>query len=233
MYAEEMEAGRWVLNGETVKFDTNGRMFDGQHRLLACDLAGVSFKTYVIRGVNDDRAFATVDVGENRTHGDILYIAGFKDQNNVAAAATLLYHYEKGRITMSSIGANKKAIPKEVLLTYAKPMQPLLEAAAAWSRAQAVSKFVAPSMVTALLLLFSRKNREAAERFFVDLGEGESLTKNDPVYWLRERLISNQNSTEKLTRPALMALIIATWNKRRAGEIVKKLVIPSIFPKVK
>ena len=34
-YAEDMAAGRWKENGETIKFDSEGRLIDGQHRLAA------------------------------------------------------------------------------------------------------------------------------------------------------------------------------------------------------
>jgi hypothetical protein len=34
-YIAQMKTGRWVLNGETICFDSNGVLRDGHHRLLA------------------------------------------------------------------------------------------------------------------------------------------------------------------------------------------------------
>src|SRR4051812_39659069 len=65
-YGLAMERGDWVLNGETIKFNDKGNLIDGQHRLQACVLAGKPFQTYVVRGIADDRAFATIDTGKLR-----------------------------------------------------------------------------------------------------------------------------------------------------------------------
>lgn len=76
-YAIAMDDARWVINGETIKFDAEGRLFDGQHRLQGCVLADKAFKSYVAYGITDQDAFSTVDVGKNRSHGDVFSIAGY------------------------------------------------------------------------------------------------------------------------------------------------------------
>lgn len=53
-YAAEMKAGRWELNGETIKFYENGTLKDGQHRLSAVVKAGVPVKMEVRFGVPND-----------------------------------------------------------------------------------------------------------------------------------------------------------------------------------
>ena len=74
-YDASMRAGRWAFNGQAIVFDVHGRLMNGQHRLLACIKAGVSFKVLVVHGV-DAEAFDTLDTGAARTAGDILGIAG-------------------------------------------------------------------------------------------------------------------------------------------------------------
>ena len=39
--AADMRGGRWQQNSETIKFGTDGRLIDGQHRLMAIELSGV------------------------------------------------------------------------------------------------------------------------------------------------------------------------------------------------
>lgn len=46
-----MKTGRWVLNGETICFDSNGVLRDGHHRLLAIIESGVTIEVLVVRGV--------------------------------------------------------------------------------------------------------------------------------------------------------------------------------------
>jgi hypothetical protein len=57
-YARDMSAGNWSLTGEAIKFDTEGCLVDGQHRLLAVILSGVSLQMLVVCGV--ERAAQTV-----------------------------------------------------------------------------------------------------------------------------------------------------------------------------
>src|SRR3990167_203746 len=98
-YGIIMERGQWRLNGETIKFDDHGRLFDGQHRLQACILAGKQFQTYIISGIKDPNAFVTVDVGKTRSHGDIFGIAGYPSVNNIAAATMIVYEYKNKLLT--------------------------------------------------------------------------------------------------------------------------------------
>ena len=53
-YAEDMKAGRWLLNGEPICFDSNGNLKDGQHRLWGVVRSGVSVDILVVRGVSPD-----------------------------------------------------------------------------------------------------------------------------------------------------------------------------------
>ena len=53
-YAELMKAALWELNGEAIQFDEEGFLKNGQHRLAAIILSGVTVKMAVIRGVGKD-----------------------------------------------------------------------------------------------------------------------------------------------------------------------------------
>ena len=97
-YATAMRNGKWVLNGDTLRFDASGRLIDGQHRLHACVQAGTQCCTYVLRGIDDARAFLTIDVGKVRGASDMLaYRSGGMSANvadKVMAAARLVYGWD-------------------------------------------------------------------------------------------------------------------------------------------
>src|SRR5690606_8318649 len=86
-YAAAMKAGQWVLNGESIKFDKDAKLIDGQHRLWACIESDVPFKTMVVYDAPTD-AFMTIDSGRTRNAGDALAIAGFSEANEKRTAAT-------------------------------------------------------------------------------------------------------------------------------------------------
>ena len=53
-YAIDMATGNWILNGESLIFDSNGNLKNGQHRLNAVIQANVSVPMMVIRGIDSD-----------------------------------------------------------------------------------------------------------------------------------------------------------------------------------
>lgn len=85
-YMGDMKDRKWFVTGDTVKFSDRGLLRDGQHRLMACVASAMPFVTHVIFGV-DDRCFAFLDRGKNRSGDDSLYIAGKTNTRRLAAAA--------------------------------------------------------------------------------------------------------------------------------------------------
>lgn len=251
--ALQMEAGDWVLNGETIKFDVNGNMIDGQHRLEACILSGQPFATYVARGIADPKAFATIDTGRSRTHGDVFSAAGIKDANNVSATAYLLYQYRNNLLSLSgprnvrtsafrkmvkgtryAESAHPRGISKEALLGRSAGMIDAIETGLKEARASGAAKFVGLSLVATAYVLFAEKDAAQARAFICDLGNGIGLRSDDPVHVLREKLIANLSGRARLNRHAQLFLIFKAWNKRRAGERSRllKIVEGEDFPKI-
>lgn len=77
-YSSDMKAGRWQLNGEGIKFNREGRLIDGQHRLQAIVRAGVPVQMLVIRDVEDD--VNIYDIGATRSMGQIAKARGIVDK---------------------------------------------------------------------------------------------------------------------------------------------------------
>lgn len=63
-YAKDMKSGNWVLNGEPIVIDADGNIKNGQHRLMAIVLAGVTVKMFVVSGVAPE--ITTFDMGTPR-----------------------------------------------------------------------------------------------------------------------------------------------------------------------
>ena len=81
-----MKAGKWRLNGETVKIARDGTVPDGQHRLNACVEAGVPFLSLVVTGVEPE-AQDTIDIGIGRKLSDSLAIANKANPTVLASIA--------------------------------------------------------------------------------------------------------------------------------------------------
>lgn len=85
-YAADMKQGRWQLTGASISFDRSGHLIDGQHRLHACELAGISFQTIVVRGLGKGAQEHT-DLGANRNLAQKLKLAGESNWNARGAIA--------------------------------------------------------------------------------------------------------------------------------------------------
>ena len=97
-YARDMAAGRWLVNGETIKFDTSGHLRDGQHRLNAVVLSQTTVSMVVIRGLSPD-VMPTVDAGAKRTYSDALKLQGEDNTATLAAVTRRALMWERGART--------------------------------------------------------------------------------------------------------------------------------------
>lgn len=85
--ARDMTAGNFVLSGESIKFDIDGNLIDGQHRLSAVRDSGVTIETVVVRGL-PATAKGLVDTGKKRSAGDAMRMYGVTS-GHAALAATI------------------------------------------------------------------------------------------------------------------------------------------------
>jgi hypothetical protein len=251
-YAIAMEQGSWTLNGETIKFDADGHLFDGQHRLLACDLAGVSFDTYVVRGVKDARAMATVDTGKARSHTDVWVIAGHGSAALTSSIAMLVLLHEQKRVNWSgfvhrrlprSSEVAKKAkniahassyVSKEELLGFGEAHIDQLARAAHFVGASPVRKVISPQAAGGLYYFAESKDPVAIGQFLNDVGTGVGLAAGDPALVLREHMAARTRSGAKLHRGYAFGMLIKAWNARRGGRRIKVLRVGEgeDFPRV-
>jgi len=94
-YARDMLAGRWLLNGQTIKISEEGRLLDGQHRLEAAKKAQVSFPSLIVEGLSED-TFASLDIGRKRAVSDILRERGESNTTSLASALRWLWMIDNG-----------------------------------------------------------------------------------------------------------------------------------------
>ena len=104
-YSRDMEAGRWLTTGETIKIGHGGELLDGQHRLQSVIQTGIAQRFLVVRDLDPD-ARRVIDTGAIRTGGDALRMAGMGGGNPyaLAGAARLYALWEGGRLTHMNSG---------------------------------------------------------------------------------------------------------------------------------
>lgn len=239
-YANEITKGNWMLNGESIRFNNKNQMIDGQHRLSAIIKANVSVEMIVITGLNPE-VFKNIDTGKNRSAGDALSII-ITDKNGEHALKAgslikriIISEKSKTQTVYSSfmpggIGLNMRqnriASNNEVVEYYRKNKYEIDEIVEFGLRLQRKTRKI--MNLTSLMFVFwqlRKINVDAAEHFYTSIATGENLTNTNPIYHLRERLISINSSDNKTPTWHIPAYIFKAWNAYRKGEQMLRLII--------
>lgn len=226
-YAEEMKAGKWVLNGAPIIFDWNGALRDGQHRLWAVFNSGVTIRAVVVQGVDPD-TFATLDSGRKRSGADHLIVAGFSFEyrGHVSASLRLIHQYETSQIGM------KYTTSPGAIVEAARTHAAVGDMVSRLIKAPATLKG-STSSLSAVLHLGSVGHPDKAELFIEQWVTGAGLDEVSPVLALRQRLLQ-----AKRLRPDEKFFYGATaWNAFVIGRPmhhlkISKNYIGSNFPPI-
>lgn len=212
-----MRDGLWEASGDPIRFNEDGQLIDGQHRLQALVASERTYEFVVERGLART-AFSVIDTGAKRTPADLLRIAGYQNTANVASAIRILVGLEwifGGACSHTSLG--KGSVPPDILLAYAKKNCNELYRSTKIAAGSKAAKQVCspPSVFTALHFLFSKHDSKSADEFFERLIAGDQFEygTSDPVYQLRNLLIEDRISKHQ-RRPAFYkaAVTIKAWN---------------------
>lgn len=221
-YAVEMEEGRWLCNGETIVFDTHGRLIQGQHRVKGVIISGVTIYTYMVFDV-DPAAFITMDSGAKRSAADQLGIVGQKHTTALASAATLLYRYDTGGLTHST------QIPNTLCLDYIDKCPSLADSVDLICTSGC--RKAKPSVMAAAHYLTSKISPKESESFWDKFITGVDMKEGDPELVLIRKLESlNAGGSKKILKSYVELYCFAVaWNARRDRKRISMIRLPNYF----
>ena len=104
-YSKDMSSRNWTLNGETIKFGSDGLLKDGQHRLEACVRANTAFPTHLVFGINPE-TFQHIDIGKLRNGADTLSMMGVPNSKDASTIIKMIISYENGLSRSPSNGVS-------------------------------------------------------------------------------------------------------------------------------
>lgn len=223
--ADDMIAGRWRgQNGEAIRFDTEGRLVDGQHRLWACVQSGTAFETLLVTGV-DIEDYKTIGIGTKKGLVDFLGpVYGEKNPTLYAAALRLVHVWRTGRLK-----SGWKSLAHSISeLETAYHDHPQLADSVAWVSNHKPVRVLLNGTYAAFIHYagFLEGKQAAVESFLDRVGSGLGLMEDDPAYQLRKFLLSQKGLTAGHRRPGrdyVLALAIKAWNAAKQGEKMKAL----------
>jgi hypothetical protein len=208
-YASDLSDGRWGLTGDTIKFGTDKLLKDGQNRLAACVRAGKPFTTHVVFGIRPD-LFARMDIGKNRTGGDVFSIARIEHAGHVAAMVRWLLILTSENPTDRGaqfsneelLGAYRERFDGEKI---EQSIQAALEVR------KRCGHPVGP--LAALHYIFAGHDPRKADEFFNEWATGRAKKVRAPTRSLQNRLVEiAATSNNRVHENVRNALIIKAWN---------------------
>jgi len=230
---KEITNGNFIFNGDTIRFDTNGNLLDGQHRLMAVIQTGISIESLVVFGIRED-AFTIIDTGKRRSAVDALSVANYKNTSLLAASLTLIDKYYTSRVMKYPRYTNREVIclaEKYQIDSYVKTWgskcrNRLIEGSLGVTCQYLFHKVMAPGKVDYWLI------EQAIE--------GVDLQKDSAAFVLHNRLLQDGLVFKgKMSREYKFALIIKAFNAFATNKPIKLLKFmpagaaePEAFPEI-
>lgn len=213
-----MREGEWQeTTGESLKFDKDGNILDGQHRLMGIVESGKAFKFMIIEGL-DKKVFDVIDTGKIRSASDSLHILGVKNVMTISGIIRRYLYLASGKVYNK---ANESALSSNTKVVNEYNKQP-----EEWGRVakkatllnKQSNRILSKPFIGAWYKYIYDTEPEECEVFFQKLCMGIGIdSQDDPIYVFRNMLLLNKDSDKKLTIFAINSYFVVTWNAHLQG----------------
>lgn len=220
-YSSDIGAGRWDVTGESIKFDTNGMLLDGQHRLLACLDADKPFDVLIVRGLPTD-AKTHMDLGMKRTAAMVFHTMGKKNTVQLGGAIQALLEIKAA----GRDNRGRHSVPEMVTVLERHP--DLTEAVAEIFAKGKGAVGPGPSILSAVYYCaaYLLGEREKADAFLEVFRTGVPAYTGDPAHLWRERLIREKRAGVKQSRAQMLRGTCHAWNLFKNEVSQSKIRVP-------
>lgn len=221
-FAEDMEAGRWAqYHPHGIAFDRNGRLIDGQHRLKAVEVSGVSIWMRVTKDL-EPRMHIVFDLGTPRSTANMFQRAGITSGAQIAGIAAMLHMIDtKPDSIWTSTGYPSKTWQLEFVQQHQDQLDKALKAAHQVFRATRIPR----TQYGVLYLLADRHNLLGYWKdWHSGLVSGAGLQKGDPRLSLRNYFANEGRMREGYdhwTRQKRLAIIVKAFKAYVEGQSVR------------
>lgn len=222
-YARDMVAGNWQPTGQSISFDWNDRLIDGQHRLHAVIKANVTVTMLVVWNLDPD-AQTVIDTGARRTPGDALKFSGVDGNTpGLAAAVQVLHDYLSGNFQNTAHKPNVRLTNTEVIDAVQRHAKLPYSVQFGYRIYKGIG--ATPRTIAVAHYLFSQLDAGRATEFFTSIAEMRTAGKGDPRVALKHALTALAGKSANSYPGVHLSLIFRAWNAWLAGQSVTSLPV--------
>jgi len=213
---QQMNKGLFIENGESIVFDKNMKLTDGQHRLMAIIKSGKSYHIPVVKGV-DIKSMATYDTGKNRSAADVLSINGFKNSNLLSTFIKLINKYENNGSKASKplSYSRDEQLTNQQILNYCKEnydwlYQIMLQVSNIYVKSEI--KVISNSHLCYLAYMIGGKTPDQSVYDFMKNIYGLNRSQDTATSYLYSKLYKSKINKEPLGFYWVLGMTIKAWN---------------------
>lgn len=215
---EQIIAGKWKMNGDTIKISDTKNVLDGQHRLWAIVYAKTPVESLVVEGIPED-SFDTMDtIRRGRSGADVIALQGASvGRGTVAGALMWLLRIQRGtvpeyrrpefRIENSDV--------RDAYVVHGKGLERARE------RVARLTGLGSKPLLCAMYYWLTNRDAFLAERMVTTLENPAQASLNDPFFRLREYFVGRRDAI--MDPVVTIAVIIKAANLAKRGEECKIL----------
>lgn len=216
-YARDMTEGRWHLTGEAIIFNEEGKLDNGQHRLLACVQSNTAFKAFVVTGTTME-AQKYMDTGIPRSTSDALLLS-LAVESNVTGYLSAVASTARAILLLENVDKPSKA----EVLDFSEKNFDLLVTAARHARAIHAAIGGRPTTYSVALYYIYQVAANPLDviDFFAKVTSGQNLSATDSALLLRNRILRTPLKPSGVSNPHQLRIDLAAvykaWNSYRSN----------------
>jgi hypothetical protein len=214
-FARIIKTGQWMLTSQGISIATDGKINNGQHRLLGIDRADQAVPLAVTFGESVE-AFVVLDTQGVRGSRDVLHIDGEQNSAALAAAARLL------RMVLENTHMKNPHYTNQEIREVVAEHGGLREAAVAGGRFSKAFRGTSTGGATLAYYLIESRSKRAMQLsdFWGKACTGTGLNaQRDPILILRNYFIKRPAGLPRVNIGVFVAAsIITSWNLWAQGK---------------
>ncbi|KGI79337.1 hypothetical protein IL38_23805 [Actinopolyspora erythraea] len=225
-----IQAGRWEPdNGETVKYNVDGQLTDGQHRFQAVITTQTPVEMNIAYNVPDE-AMGTIDAGRARSTSDNLSIRHGSGTETMPKASVVASVHKRVFAWMNAQYLNLGSIKftaDDIDVTSTTHQEVIEAVRFILDNKTTLTRHLLTEAQAGMAAWLLRKcSVPDAEVFFERLNSGIPVGEHDPVFRLREALIRAPGRGTRRAEHVNLYVIIQAWNHFRKGNELKLMRMP-------
>ena len=226
--AKNMEEGTWYFNGDTIRFDNDGVLIDGQHRLMAIVKSGCTIPCLFVVGL-EPNVIKCIDIEmKPRNLKNLLEMDFVKNAGIKATTIRRYFSLREGLVALSNSEGSQSvhAVPATMETQYNfynDNVDVVTQVTALGAALNKRTQLLPAGDIAAIALLLIHDNGyhyDMVKDFF------DAIMLGSPIQMLNEvhlALTKNMSTMKKMTGLYKQSYLAKAWNYYAQGKFVKQV----------